>query len=64
MYDWHYNYFRKKFNVKLLFTDTDSLVYEIKGLDNVYEKIYEDKELFDLSNYSKDSRYYYGLWCE
>ena len=30
MYDFHYGYFRKRFDTKLLFTDTDSLVYEIK----------------------------------
>ena len=38
MYDFHYNYFKNKFNVKLLFTDTDSLVYEIKGEDDIYKK--------------------------
>ena len=37
MYDWHYNYFVKKFDCSLLFTDTDSLVYEIKGNDSVYD---------------------------
>ena len=36
MYRFHYDYVLKTFNhVKLLFTDTDSLVYEIKN-DNVY----------------------------
>ena len=58
MYDWHYNYFQNKFICNLLFTDTDSLVYEVKGVDDIYEKIYEDKEYFDLSNYSKDSKFY------
>ena len=38
MYQFHYNYVLKTFNdVKLLFTDTDSLVYEIRG-GNVYEQ--------------------------
>ena len=41
MYDWHYNYFVKKCNCSLLFTDTDSLVYEIKGVDSVYDKFFE-----------------------
>ena len=58
MYDWHYNYFVKKFDCSLLFTDTDSLVYEIKGVDDIYEKIYEDKDLFDFSDYSKESKFY------
>ena len=58
MYDWHYNYFAKKFNCSLLFTDTDSLVYEIKGIDSVYDKVFKDKELFDFSGYDKRSSYY------
>ena len=37
MHRFHYEYVLKTFNnAKLLFTDTDSLVYEIKGI-NVYE---------------------------
>ena len=39
MYDWHYNYFVKRFDCRLLFTDIDSLVYEIKGVDNVYKHL-------------------------
>ena len=38
MFDWHYNYFVKKFNCNFLFPDTDSLVYEIRGVDDIYEK--------------------------
>ena len=40
------------------FTDTDSLVYEIWGVDDVYEKVYENKDLFDFSDYSKESKFY------
>ena len=58
MYDWHCNYFVKKFDCNLLFTNTDSLVYEIRGVYNIYEKIYEDKNLFDFSDYSKESKFY------
>ena len=58
MYQFHYDYVLKTFNdVKLLFTDTDSLVYEIRG-GNVYELCFKDKELFDFSGYDKDSVYY------
>ena len=57
MYQFHYDYVLKTFNdVKLLFTDTDSLVYEIRG-SNVYEQCFKDKHLFDFSGYSKDSVY-------
>ena len=47
----------KKINAELLFTDTDSLTYEIKS-ENVYEEFYKWKDLFHFSNYSKDSRFY------
>ena len=58
IYQFHYDYVLKTFdNVKLLLTDTDSLVYEIKGC-NVYEQCFKNKELFDFSGYSKDSVYF------
>ena len=56
MYDFHYNFIKKKFNAELLFTDTDSLTYEIKS-ENVYEEFYKWKDLFDFSNYSKYSKF-------
>ena len=42
MYDFHYNFIKKKFDAELLFTDTDSLAYEIKS-ENVYEEFYKWK---------------------
>lgn len=59
MYDFHYNYIKKKYNnkAKLLFTDTDSLTYEIQTED-VYADFYQDKHLFDSSNYSSESQFY------
>ena len=50
MYEFHYKYIKSKSDAKLLFTDTDSLVYKIKTED-VYEDFYQDKNLFDFSNY-------------
>ena len=35
MYDLHYNFNKEHFDAELLFTDTDSLAYEIKS-ENVY----------------------------
>ena len=58
MYQFHYDYVLKTFdNVKLLFTDTDNLVYEIKS-SNIYDQCFKDKNLFDFSGYSKYSVYY------
>ena len=53
----HYEYVKNKFDVKLLFTDTDSLVYDNKGED-VYKVSYLDKHLFDFSGYPVNSKYY------
>ena len=45
------------YEFQLLFTDTDSLVYEIKTED-VYEDFYPDKNLFDFSDYPLDSKFF------
>ena len=42
MYEFHYKYIKSKSDAKLLLTDTDSLVYEIKTED-VYEDFYQEK---------------------
>ena len=39
MYDFHYNFFKKDINAKLLITDTDSLTYEIKP-ENAYQEFF------------------------
>ena len=57
MYNFHYNFFKKNFNPELLFTDTDSLTYEIKS-ENVCEDFFKWKDLFDFSNHSKDSKFF------
>ena len=58
MYDFHYNYIKQKYpDLVLLFTDTDSLMYQIQA-DNVYEDFYGDKNLFDFSEYEKESPFY------
>ena len=59
MYDFHYNYIKSKYGDKarLLFTDTDSLTYEIEA-DDVYQDFWKDKHLFDNSDYPKDSPFH------
>ena len=44
MYDFHYNYMLKKYNIKLMFTDTDCLCNEIKT-DDVYKDLFQDKKI-------------------
>ena len=56
MYDFHYNYMKTKYGTKakLLFTDTDSLAYEIKTED-FYKDIAGDVAAkFDTSNFPKN----------
>ena len=63
MYEFHYDWVLKQYpreKVHLLFTDTDSLVYEIET-----EDIFKDmtataanSDRFDFSNYAKESEFY------
>ena len=57
MHEFYYKYIRSKFDVKMFFTDTDSLVYKIKT-ENVYEDFYQYKNLFDFSDYPLDSKFF------
>ena len=59
MYDFHYNYIKKKYgsNAKLLFTDTDSLTYEIEA-DDAYQDFFNDKDKFDNSDYPESSPFH------
>ena len=56
MYEFHYDYIRNKYGNKsrLLFTDTDRLMYEIET-ENDYDHFNKSKEMFDFSNYSVKS---------
>ena len=53
MFDFHYNYIKKKYKhrAELMFTDTDSLLYQIHT-DDFYKDIsYDIKTKFDTSDY-------------
>ena len=52
MYEFSYGYIKNKYDnkLKLLFTDTDSLIYDTKTED-FYEDFNSNKEMFNFSNY-------------
>ena len=58
VYEFHYDYIKNicDSESKLLFTDIDSLMYEIKTKD-VYEDFSNSTEIFYFSNYSIKSKY-------
>jgi len=62
MFDFHYNYIKKKYNTNasLLYTDTDSLVYEIKTAD-LYKDMKDNPSYFDFSDFPKTNPYYSEL---
>ena len=58
MYDFHYNYIKRKYpDLTLVFNYTDSLLYQIQT-DDVYEYFYADKHLFNFWGYEKESPFY------
>ena len=61
MYEFQYDYIRNKYgsNSRLLLTDTNTLIYDIKTEDFM-KIVRKDKEMFDFSNFclkSKPSKY-------
>ena len=59
MYNFNYNYIKKKYGSesRLLFTDKDSLTYEIE-IEDVYRDFWNDKNNFDNSDYPENNPYY------
>lgn len=63
MYRFHYGYMKNKFenSLKLMYTDTDSFIYQI-FIDDFYASIkYDLKTYFDTSNYVTDNQYDFPL---
>ena len=52
MYDFHYNHMVPKYkkNLSLCFTDTDSLLYDVKT-ENIYDDMKSNYDLYDFSEY-------------
>ena len=58
MYKFWYDFLKKQCkDLQLIYMDTDSFLFEIKD-DKFEDVMLKNKEYFDLSNYSKDSKYY------
>ena len=59
MYEFHHDYIKNKYgnNSRLLFIDTNSLMYKI-NTEDICEDFRNDKEMFDFSNYQTKSKYY------
>ena len=58
IYRFHYEYMQDRIGdkSKLLYTDTDSLVYEIRAI-NMYEQMKADLNEFDTSDYPVDNQF-------
>ena len=56
MWQFYYDKVKKKCKCILLFTDTDSLCFETG--EDFYEIMHQSKDLYDLSNFPKDSKYF------
>ena len=60
IYDFYYNVLKTTFDkVELLGQDTDSLIVQLNGKDNIVHKMCEMYKSFDFSELDKDS-YFYG----
>ena len=55
MYQFWYDHLKVKYGnkIQLIYTDTDSFVIEVET-DDIYKDMYEDRRLYDFSDYPKD----------
>ena len=60
MYRFHYDYFMKQYPAaKMLFTDTDSLMYWVETAD-IYKELFTEREHFDFASFDKASRFFHS----
>ena len=60
MYWFHYKFMKPNFRTLVLYSDTDSLIYEIE-LDDLYEGLKNNQAInqeYDFSNYAEDNPLY------
>ena len=53
MYQFWYEHLKNKYNVELIYTDTDSFIIHVET-DDIYKDMLEDKHLYDFSEYPKN----------
>ena len=55
MYEFWYNHLKVKYGdkIQLIYSDTHSFVIEVET-DDIYRDMYEDRHLYDFSDYPKD----------
>lgn len=58
MYDYHYGHIKPIFkeNIKLLYTDTDSFIYQISNV-NFYDEMKLNNHMYDTSGYSANNQF-------
>ena len=57
MYKFHYDFMKNNIDIfNLIVIDTDGFIYETS--ENFYAIMYQHKEIFDLNNQCKNSKYY------
>ena len=57
MYKFYYNFIKSIFDTELLFTDTDTLTYQVKS-EYAAEEFFQHEHLFDFSDYPKDPKFF------
>jgi hypothetical protein len=59
MYEFHYDYIKPKYldKVKIMYIDTDSYIYEFKGVEDIYQDMKENIHRYDTSDFPENNPY-------